>query len=84
MLSDGTLVLKDIRENMDSLVCQVENMYGKDKIGYSIRVVRSPVAPTIRVSKITTTSITLTWNSPHNGGALIQGTGKNKLRQLVQ
>ena len=84
MLSDGTLVLKDIRENMDSLVCQVENMYGKDKIGYSIRVVRSPVAPTIRVSKITTTSITLTWNSPHNGGALIQGMGKNKLRQLVQ
>ena len=74
VLSDGTLVVKEIRDNMDSLVCQVENMYGKDKISYSISVVRSPVAPTIRVSKITTSSITLMWNSPHNGGALIQGT----------
>jgi len=80
VLSDGTLVVKNIRENMDSLSCQVENMYGKDQISYSIRVVRSPVAPTIRVSKITTSSITLTWSSPHNGGALIQGYFLNTKR----
>ena len=64
---------------MDNLMCQVENLYGKDKISYSITVVRSPVAPTIRVSKITTSSITLTWNPPHNGGALLQGRARKTL-----
>ena len=58
---------------MNDLVCQVENLYGKDQISYSITVVRSPIAPTISVSKITTSSITLTWKAPYNGGALLQG-----------
>ena len=79
VLSDGTLVVKEIRENMNNLVCQVENTNGKDTISYSVSVVRSPVAPTIRVSKITTSSITLMWNSPHNGGALIQGRTTSKV-----
>ena len=74
VLTDGSLLIVSIRESLPSVVCTVENMHGKDSISYSVTVVRPPVAPTIRVSKITTTSITLSWSLPHNGGALVQGT----------
>ena len=73
VLNDGSLLVTSIKENLPSVVCTVENVHGKDSISYSVRVVKPPVAPTIRVSKITATSITLSWNIPHNGGALLQG-----------
>lgn len=73
VLADGSLLIVSMRESLPSVVCTVENSHGKDSISYSVTVVRPPVAPTIRVSKITTSSITLSWSLPHNGGALVQG-----------
>ena len=73
MLSDGSLLVRAMRESVASVVCTVENLHGKDTISYSLKVVKPPVAPTIRVSKITASSITLSWSLPHNGGALLQG-----------
>ena len=73
VLTDGSLLIVSMRESLSSVVCTVENVHGKDSISYSVTVVRPPVAPTIRVSKITTSSITLSWSPPHNGGALVQG-----------
>ena len=73
VLSDGALLIRQVKGDLEGLTCQVENIHGRDKISYSIRMVKSPAAPTIRVSKITANSITLAWNLPHNGGALIQG-----------
>ena len=74
VLNDGSLLISSIQENLASVVCTVENLHGKDTISYSLKVVKPPVAPTIRVSKITASSITLSWSLPHNGGALLQGT----------
>ena len=73
VLNDGSLMVASMKESLTSVVCTVENIHGKDSISYTVNVVKPPVAPTIRVSKITTNSITLSWNLPHNGGALIQG-----------
>ena len=78
VLNDGSLLISSIQENLPSVVCTVENIHGKDSISYSVKVVKPPVAPTIRVSKITASSITLSWNMPHNGGALLQGKRSNK------
>ena len=74
--------MTSIKENLPSVVCTVENVHGKDSISYTVRVVKPPVAPTIRVSKITASSITLSWNSPHNGGALLQGNVASALPSL--
>ena len=38
-----------------------------------LQMVRPPLAPTIKVNKITTSSISLMWSQPPNGGALLQG-----------
>ena len=73
VLSDGSLMIGSMKDSLASVVCTVENGHGKDSISYSVEVVRPPVAPTIRVSKITTNTINLAWNLPHNGGALVQG-----------
>ena len=73
VLSDGSLMIGSMKDSLPSVVCTVENGQGKDSISYSVEVVRPPVAPTIRVSKITTNTINLAWNLPHNGGALVQG-----------
>ena len=77
VLADGSLMINSMTESVESVVCTVENMHGKDSISYSVSVVKPPVAPTIRVSKITTNTITLSWNLPHNGGALVQGNSSN-------
>ena len=66
-------MIGSMKDSLASVVCTVENGHGKDSISYSVEVVRPPVAPTIRVSKITTNTINLAWNLPHNGGALVQG-----------
>ena len=50
MLSDGSLLVRAMRESVASVVCTVENSHGKDSIVYTVAVVRPPVAPTLRVS----------------------------------
>ena len=70
---DGTLVINHLMEDIDKVVCHVNNIYGEDHIEYKVGVVKPPLAPTLKVRKITDSLISLSWNLPHNGGALLQG-----------
>ena len=69
VLSDGTLVVG----RAGQYECQVENSEGRDRILHEVVAVRPPAAPTLRVSRITSATISLAWAAPHNGGALLQG-----------
>jgi hypothetical protein len=59
---NATLVIKDIQSvDQANYSCSVENQYGRDEIGYSLKVLVPPDAPVLSVVEAFTDSLHLRW-----------------------
>ncbi|KAJ3636867.1 hypothetical protein MTP99_000372 [Tenebrio molitor] len=71
---NATLVIKDIQSvDQANYSCSVENQYGRDEIGYSLKVLVPPDAPVLSVVEAFTDSLHLRWSDQGNGGSPILG-----------
>ncbi|XP_063908088.1 cell adhesion molecule Dscam1 isoform X3 [Zophobas morio] len=71
---NATLVIKDIQSvDQANYSCSVENQYGRDEIGYSLKVLVPPEAPVLSVVDAFTDSLHLRWSDQGNGGSPILG-----------
>ncbi|CAB4062778.1 DSCAM [Lepeophtheirus salmonis] len=73
LFSDGSLRISRIEEFMGNFSCQINNLYGQNKIDYEIRTIRPPDPPLMSIKKISNHAVELEWKRPNGGGASIQG-----------
>lgn len=60
-------------EDEGNYTCNAENVYGNDKVSYSVIIVEPPVPPSLQFFSSTKQTVTLKWKNHGDGGSPITG-----------
>ena len=68
---DDTLTISDMKVPITNITCEVRNMYGSDKITYTLLLITTPTPPTIQSVAATSHSIQIQLSPTFDGGTPI-------------
>ncbi|KAK3933279.1 Down syndrome cell adhesion molecule-like protein Dscam2 [Frankliniella fusca] len=73
-LADGALELGGVTpDDAGNYSCRVENVFGSDRVDYTVVVVVPPAAPHLALSGTGHNALHLAWKAPDNGGSPVTG-----------
>lgn len=73
-LADGALELGVATpDDAGNYSCRAENVFGEDRVDYSVAVVVPPAAPQLSLAGATHSALHLAWKAADNGGSPISG-----------
>lgn len=72
--SSGNLKIHSVEPNLSgNYTCSAKNLFGEDEITYTVVAMKTPNPPQIIIQYASADSIRISWDSPDDGGASVEG-----------